>query len=64
MDASAIQGGLQPDPRTETGTGKIPKIVHQGWLKKKGNIMIPNTNNFHMKHIMEVQPYLYRIQLL
>ena len=51
MDASAIQGGLQPDPRTETGTGKIPKIVHQGWLKKKGNIMIPNTNNFHMKHI-------------
>ena len=55
MDASAIQGGLHTDPRNETlGTGKIPKIVHQGWLKKKGNIMIPNINNFH---IIEVQPY-------
>ena len=38
MDASAIQGGLNADLRTESlGTGKIPKIVHQGWLKKKGN---------------------------
>ena len=45
MDASAslaIQGGagLNTDIRGETmGTvsGKIPKIVHQGWLKKKGN---------------------------
>jgi len=37
MDASAIQGGLNSDPRSESlGTGKIPKIVHQGWLKKKG----------------------------
>ena len=37
MDASAIQGGLNADLRSESlGTGKIPKIVHQGWLKKKG----------------------------
>ena len=37
MDASAIQGGLNSDLRSESlGTGKIPKIVHQGWLKKKG----------------------------
>ena len=50
MDASAIQGGLHTDPRTETiGTGKIPKIVHQGWLKKKGNIIIPDRSNFYMK---------------
>ena len=48
MDASAslaIQGGagLNADIRGETiptGSGKLPKIVHQGWLKKKGKYIL------------------------
>ena len=48
MDASSSQAmhvgpGINADIRGETivaGTGKIPKIVHQGWLKKKGKYIL------------------------
>ena len=43
MESSGLQGmqgvALNADIRGDTmGIGKIPKIVHQGWLKKKGKV--------------------------
>ena len=42
MDVPGLQGGgLNADLRVDAlGAGKIPKIVHQGWLKKKGKLYL------------------------